>query len=233
MPSTREATLAALHARLLTVPATTLRGEVLSERVPAAVWQHQGELTLIDAEGVLLDPVERDAIPDLPLVIGPGADKQEPMYQRLLAAAPALKPRVAAATWVGNRRWDLRFDSGETLKLPEEGAEAALPLGPLLGWMDRVAALGHGARRDMPADEALDIARASEPRDPGVPADGDPSVLRAGQDVVVQADDRGRDPVRGTLVAADAQEAVVMHRNDRVGVVHIHFPRAGFDVQPA
>ena len=75
---------------------------------------------------VLLDPVERAAIPDLPLVIGPGADKQEPMYQRLLAAAPALKPRVAAATWVGNRRWDLRFDSGETLKLPEEGAAAAL-----------------------------------------------------------------------------------------------------------
>ena len=98
----------------------------ITERVPAAVWQHQGELTLIDADGVLLDPVERDAIPDLPLVIGPGADKQEPAYQKLLAAAPALKPRVVAATWVGNRRWDLRFDSGETLKLPEEGAAAAL-----------------------------------------------------------------------------------------------------------
>lgn len=45
MPSTREATLAALHARLLTVPATTLRGEVLSERVPAA-----GLLILRDGE---------------------------------------------------------------------------------------------------------------------------------------------------------------------------------------
>ncbi|MDB5696791.1 MAG: cell division protein FtsQ [Sphingomonas bacterium] len=98
----------------------------ITERVPAAVWQHQGELTLIDAEGVLLEPVDRDAIPDLPLVIGPGADKQEAQYQKLLAAAPALKPRIVAATWIGNRRWDLRFDSGETLKLPEEGAGAAL-----------------------------------------------------------------------------------------------------------
>ena len=98
----------------------------ITERTPAAVWQHNGELTLIDAEGVLLDPVERDAIPDLPLVIGPGADKQEAAYQQLLGAAPALKPRIVAATWVGNRRWDLRFDSGETLKLPEEGAAAAL-----------------------------------------------------------------------------------------------------------
>ena len=65
-------------------------------------------------------------MPDLPLVIGPGADRQEPGYQALLAHAPALKPRVKAATWIGNRRWDLTFDSGEVLKLPEDGAEAAL-----------------------------------------------------------------------------------------------------------
>ena len=96
------------------------------ERQPAAVWQDQGRLTLIDKDGVLLDPVDAGAIPDLPLVIGPGADRQEPAYQALLAAAPALKPRLRAATWVGNRRWDLRFDTGETLKLPEEGAAAAL-----------------------------------------------------------------------------------------------------------
>ena len=96
------------------------------ERTPAAVWQDRGELTLIDASGVLLEPVRRDAIPDLPLVIGPGADRQEPGYQALLAAAPALRPRVKAATWVGNRRWDLTFDSGETLALPEDGAPGAL-----------------------------------------------------------------------------------------------------------
>jgi cell division protein FtsQ len=96
------------------------------ERTPAAVWQDHGDLTLIDAQGVLLEPVDRDAMPDLPLVIGPGADRQEADYQALLAAAPALKPRIKAATWIGNRRWDLTFDSGETLALPEEGAGNAL-----------------------------------------------------------------------------------------------------------
>jgi cell division protein FtsQ len=98
----------------------------ITERVPAAVWQNHGELTLIDADGVLLDPVSRDAVPDLPLVIGPGANQQAPAYHQLLDAAPALKPRVVAATWIDNRRWNLRFDSGETLKLPEENADAAL-----------------------------------------------------------------------------------------------------------
>jgi cell division protein FtsQ len=96
------------------------------ERTPAAVWQDRGELTLIDAEGVLLEPVKPDAIPDLPLVIGPGADRQETNYQALLAAAPQLKPRIKAATWIGNRRWDLTFESGEVLALPEEGAKRAL-----------------------------------------------------------------------------------------------------------
>lgn len=36
MPSTRETILTALVARLSALPATTLRGEVLPERIPAA-----------------------------------------------------------------------------------------------------------------------------------------------------------------------------------------------------
>jgi len=45
MPTTRETILSALHARLLTLPATALRGEVLPERVPA-----NGLLILRDGE---------------------------------------------------------------------------------------------------------------------------------------------------------------------------------------
>lgn len=96
------------------------------ERKPAAIWQDRGDLTLIDASGVPLEPVRPDAIPDLPLMIGPGADRQEASYQALLAAAPALKPRIKAATWIGNRRWDLTFESGEVLALPEEDPARAL-----------------------------------------------------------------------------------------------------------
>ena len=93
-----------------------------------AVWQNEGTLSLIDRDGVYLEPVSADAMPDLPLVIGPGADRQEPAYQTLMTIAPALKPKVRAATWVGNRRWDLLFDTGETLSLPEGTDEAAQAL---------------------------------------------------------------------------------------------------------
>jgi len=94
------------------------------ERTPAALWQSEGRLALIDAEGVVLDRVPVDKMPDLPLVIGPGANTQEQGLDRLMAAVPTLKPQVASATWVGGRRWDLNFQSGETVALPE-GEEAA------------------------------------------------------------------------------------------------------------
>jgi cell division protein FtsQ len=34
--------------------------------------------------------------------------------------------RVAAAVWVGARRWDLRLDNGVAIRLPETGVESAL-----------------------------------------------------------------------------------------------------------
>jgi cell division protein FtsQ len=98
------------------------------ERTPAARWQSSGQLALIDSEGVVLDRVPVDKMPDLPLLIGPGANGQAEELNRLIGLAPTLKPQLASATWVGGRRWDLNFQSGETLALPEgeQAAQAAL-----------------------------------------------------------------------------------------------------------
>ncbi|MFT3968616.1 MAG: cell division protein FtsQ/DivIB, partial [Sphingobium sp.] len=98
------------------------------ERDPVAVWQHGGTLSLIDVNGVELEKVDGRSMPDLPLVVGPQANRETKSLQSLMEAAPALKPLLAGATWVGNRRWDLRFQSGETLSLPEGGAAAAAAL---------------------------------------------------------------------------------------------------------
>jgi cell division protein FtsQ len=98
------------------------------ERTPAALWQNEGQLALIDSQGVVLDRVAVDKMPDLPLLIGPSANGQEEQLDRLLTAVPTLKPQLSSATWVGGRRWDLNFQSGETVALPEseDSAKAAL-----------------------------------------------------------------------------------------------------------
>jgi cell division protein FtsQ len=98
------------------------------ERTPAALWQSQGQLALIDGGGVVLDRVPVDKMPDLPLLIGPGANSQAQQLAGLMSAVPTLKPQLASATWVGGRRWDLNFQSGEAVALPEgdKAARAAL-----------------------------------------------------------------------------------------------------------
>ncbi|MEO8722880.1 MAG: FtsQ-type POTRA domain-containing protein [Sphingobium sp.] len=98
------------------------------ERQPVAVWQHEGHLALIDVTGAVLDQIAPTQMPELPLVVGPSANLQTANLTTLMDVAPALKPVLAGATWVGNRRWDLRFQSGETLSLPEGPQLAAAAL---------------------------------------------------------------------------------------------------------
>ncbi|RUN76770.1 FtsQ-type POTRA domain-containing protein [Sphingomonas sp. TF3] len=98
------------------------------EREPSAIWQKDGQLALIAANGTWLEPVDPQAMPDLPLVIGAHANEQEAAYRQLLDVAPALRGQVKAATWVGNRRWTLTFETGETLALPEGDVAAGKAL---------------------------------------------------------------------------------------------------------
>ena len=94
------------------------------ERKPAALWQDRERLALIDAEGVVIDRVPVTKMPDLPLLIGPGANLRSRDLSALLDSAPTIKPQLVSATWVGRRRWDLALQTGETIALPE-GDEAA------------------------------------------------------------------------------------------------------------
>lgn len=99
------------------------------ERKPAALWQDGGQLTLVDADGVVLDKVAIANMPDLPLLIGPGANAYSKELGRLMASVPTLQPQLSSATWVGHRRWDLSFQSGEVLALPEGEQMARTALG--------------------------------------------------------------------------------------------------------
>lgn len=134
------------------------------ERVPAAIWQHRQRLHLIDTHGTIIAPVAETAMPDLPIVIGPMANRQLDALTVLTAAAPALRPMLAGATWVGGRRWDLRFQSGETLALPE-GRQAALDALKEFAARDQAARLlGQGfVRFDMRIPGRMVVRVSREP----------------------------------------------------------------------
>src|SRR3546814_1667570 len=64
-----------------------------------ALWQNQGVVHLVDANGVALQPVDAQNWPDLPLIVGPDANLQAKALLTLLDAAPALKAEMTDAVW--------------------------------------------------------------------------------------------------------------------------------------
>ncbi len=134
------------------------------ERRPAAIWQHNQRLALIDMDGVVLEAVRLDAMPDLPLLIGPAANLHASELARLTQAAPNLKPALAGASWVGGRRWDLRFQSGEVLALPEGEAAARKALTKFASMDQSVQLLGKGyVRIDMRDPRRMTIRLPGDP----------------------------------------------------------------------
>lgn len=139
------------------------------EREPAAIWQHEGQLTLIDAAGVPLSRVSPDNAPNLPLLIGPGANKEARALDTLLAKATRLKPLLAVATWIGNRRWDLQFQTGETLSLPEGDAAAQTALAKFDGLDASERLLGRGlVRFDMRDPKRMFVRIKRQPVPPTI-----------------------------------------------------------------
>ncbi|WP_299191535.1 FtsQ-type POTRA domain-containing protein [uncultured Erythrobacter sp.] len=130
--------LEALRAELLELPwvkdarvsvqlPATLAIDIV-EREPHAVLEKPDRLMLIDASGVELEPISDEAAAEMLRISGPGSAQQVAPLETLLAAAPALGPQVEAAEWVGNRRWNLSFKSGQVLALPEGADESASAL---------------------------------------------------------------------------------------------------------
>ena len=140
------------------------------EREPAALWQDEDRLTLIDREGVVLDRVPVSQMPDLPLLIGRGANSHAVSLEQLLDKAPALKAQLVSATWIGDRRWDLSFQSGETVSLPE-GDSAATAALTRFAKMDKSAGLlGRGILRfDLRIPGKMTVRLPREPGEPIVP----------------------------------------------------------------
>ncbi len=89
------------------------------EREPHAVLRTAGGLALIDKTGHVLEALAPGAARGALVVSGEGVTEQVDRLAALLSAAPALREQVVEAEWVGNRRWNLTFTTGQVLALPE------------------------------------------------------------------------------------------------------------------
>ena len=96
------------------------------ERQPYALWQKDGLVSIVAADGLPIDLMRDNRFEALPLVVGSGANGRLGEYSALLDAAGDLRGRIRAGILVSERRWTLKTNDNIDIKLPEDNPVAAV-----------------------------------------------------------------------------------------------------------
>ncbi len=118
LPLVKEASVAKLYPNRLLIE--------IQERRPVALWQRDGQIKVIAADGTAIDDLHNARYLKLPRAVGEGANAHVGEYLALLDAAGDLADKVDAGIYVAQRRWTLKFKNGVEVALPEKGAPSAV-----------------------------------------------------------------------------------------------------------
>lgn len=105
--------------------------------------------------------------------------------------------------------------------------------GAVQSWMKRMADFSErGESVALSSEEAIEIARESEPAGFDALEVNHASGLTIDQPVAVMPTDYGFQPVTGTLQRLTPDVITIAREDERAGRLHVHFPRYGFEVSP-
>jgi glutathione S-transferase len=105
-------------------------------------------------------------------------------------------------------------------------------------WLDRIEVIGHGVMEKFSAADAIKVARAAEPLPAGEKllldsAFQDDHAIPLGTRVTITAESFGPEPTEGVLLAATRTHYTLEREDDRLGKLHVHFPRIGYVLRKA
>jgi glutathione S-transferase len=118
------------------------------------------------------------------------------------------------------------------LDVNEATAKLVSPLTGVKAWLDRIAAIGHGERSELPSEDAIAIAREASPAALAESAPL-PDGLAIGDSVIVMPEEPGSGVVQGELAASQLHEFAIRRRSERAGELVLHFPREDYLVVKA
>ena len=98
----------------------------ITERHAFALWQKDGRVSVIAADGTVLEPFVESRYLRLPLVVGRDAERQAKDFLAVIDRYPDIRTALRASILVADRRWDLRLTNGINVQLPEADIEGAL-----------------------------------------------------------------------------------------------------------
>lgn len=95
----------------------------IEEYRPFAIWINDDKKYIIDKDGntvPYLDEYDNNAeFKSMIILSGRGGNRNVESLFNILASDEEISQKIYSATWVGNRRWDVRFFDGLLVKLPE------------------------------------------------------------------------------------------------------------------
>jgi cell division protein FtsQ len=98
----------------------------VTERQAFAIWQKDGRVSVIAADGTVLEPFVERRYVGLPLVVGKGAERFAKDFLAVIDRYPDIRAQIRASILVAERRWNLRLLNGIDVRLPETDLGAAL-----------------------------------------------------------------------------------------------------------
>ena len=128
----------------------------VAEHDRLAVWQAGGVNHVIDRHGQVIEGADPGRYPELPLVVGKGAEQAAAEVLPLIVQRPRLRGRIEALVRVDERRWDLRLKDGSLIQLPATNQDAALIQLDALDQRERLLELGF-ARIDLRTPEEVAV----------------------------------------------------------------------------
>lgn len=90
----------------------------IKEHEPFAIWQDNDKKYIVSKAGKIIAVKDIEQFNNLIILTGNGAYQNVKSLFNILVIDPEISKNIYSATWVGGRRWDVRFENNLLVKLP-------------------------------------------------------------------------------------------------------------------
>jgi cell division protein FtsQ len=98
---------------------------MVSYQEPIAIWLDKREFRFVTRDGNLMRILSDKGLNKFVLIIGSDAPSHVPALIKFLSQSSELYSKIERAVWIGGRRWDVIFQDGCRVMLPEDQPELA------------------------------------------------------------------------------------------------------------
>ncbi len=114
-----------IHKIVITRSIPDILNVSIIEYQPFAIWENENEKYIIDKDGNTVPFEESEEFKNMVILSGNGANTHAKSLFNIFSIDSEFSARIYSATWLGNRRWDIRLDNGLLIKLPESNINRA------------------------------------------------------------------------------------------------------------